>query len=163
LTAVSLVRGKNLRTGCDIEQIRPRAKAAEIADKFFSSSEKNYLFSGGTFDQTRFHQIWTLKECFLKLRGFSVLDMQKAPSFIDDEGHFAFDEAVSSPISFYVYELKDLALALIDETYLLAVAIEGTKQHRPDLRWFSQSFLSTRSIVEIKAAPSPTRTVSPKM
>jgi len=82
LAAVSLVRGKNLRTGCDVELVRPRAGAPAIAEEFFTAPERDYIESGGSFEETRFYQIWTLKECFLKLRGLSVFDMAGAPSFV---------------------------------------------------------------------------------
>jgi len=162
LTAVSLVRGINLRTGCDVERIRPRIKAEGIAENYFSSSEKDYLFTEGRFDETRFYEIWTLKECFLKLRGLSVFDMAASPSFISDgsscKGHFAFSAAVSSPLSFRLYELSDGK----GERYMLATVLEGAAETPPVIRWFSQSALVCKMIAEIKAAPNPAETVSPK-
>jgi len=164
LAAVSHARGG--RTGCDIEMIRPRPGAREIAKDFFSAAEQNYLFSGGGFDEARFYQIWTLKECFLKLRGLSVFDMAASPSFIRDDGkgreqaktevlqepqiscQFAFTEAVSSPLSFYLYELSGGD----GQCYMLATAIEGTEQQRPQIQWFSQVSLACKMIAEIKAA-----------
>jgi phosphopantetheinyl transferase len=86
LTAVSLIRGKNLRTGCDVELVRPRARAGEIAQEFFTAPERKYIDSDSRPDGTRFYQIWTLKECFLKLRGLSVFDMAGVPSFINGDG-----------------------------------------------------------------------------
>ena len=169
--AVSLVSGEGLRTGCDIELVRPKVNAREIADKYFSVLESDYIFSikRNKDIEINFFTIWTLKECYLKLRGLSVFDMRKAPSFIcgedPDDGHFAFDAAASSPgitgspLSFYVYELKSAS----GEIYLLSVSIEGDTHLRPEMRCFSQPLLSARSIVEIKAALNPTETVSPKM
>ena len=154
--AVSMVTGKNLHTGCDIELARPRVNAREIAEKFFSAQERDYSFS--TDSKAGFYTIWTLKECFLKLRGLSVFDMHNAPSFICDKGHFAFGSEVLSPLSFYVYELQGKS----GEIYLLSAAIEGAKDLRPEIRWFSQSPLPARIIVEINAALNPTETVSPK-
>ena len=161
ITAVSMVKGEKLRTGCDIELVKRRVNIIEIAKKYFSASERDYIFKVDTnpHDGKKFFIIWTLKECFLKLNGFSVFDMYKAPSFINDEGHFAFDAPVSSPLSFYAYELKGMS----GETYVFSTAVEGAGQLQPDLRWYSKYFLPARSIVEIKAEPSPTETVSPKM
>ena len=91
LTAITFVNGANLRTGCDIERIYPRPGAAKIANAFFSSSEIKYLYTSGDFNEKKFYQIWTLKECFIKLRGLSVFDMADVPSFIkDDEFFFGF-------------------------------------------------------------------------
>ena len=164
-TAVSLVRGEKLRTGCDIQVVKARASTMKIAEVFFSAAERDYIFSRETNkdSEIKFFEIWTLKECFLKLRGLPVFDMSNAPSFVcdagPDQGHFALGAAVPSPLSFYVYGLPGHS----GEQYLLAVAIEGSEQLRPEIRWFSQSFLPARSIAEIKAAASPAETVSPKI
>jgi phosphopantetheinyl transferase len=149
---VSFVRGSGLHTGCDIQLVRPRLNAAEIAGAYFSASEREYAFSG---DEAGFFEIWVLKECFLKLRGFSVFDMPRAPSFISEDGRFGFSGP--DPLSFYLYELN-----LEDERYMLAAALEGADLV-PAIRWFSQGSPPLRSIAEIKAAPSPAKTVSPKI
>jgi len=157
LIAVSMVRGKKLRVGCDVERIRPRMGAEGIAQDFFSVPEKNYLFHQGRFSEMRFYQIWTLKECFLKLRGFSIFDMKSTPSFVNDE-RLDFDEIVSSQLAFRLYEVSGGN----GERYILATAIEGAIEPKPEIRWFSQSFLDCKMIVEIKAVPNPAKTVSPK-
>jgi len=159
LAAVSYVKGENLRTGCDTERVRPRVNAPEIAKTFFAAPEQNYITPQGGFNEARFYAIWTLKECFLKLRGLSVFDMVSCPSFIDAHGEFAVSAAVSSPLSFYLYELSGNPA----ERYMLATAIEGAEQPPPEIRWFSQSFLTCRMIAEIKVAPNPAATVRPKM
>ncbi|MDR2702070.1 MAG: 4'-phosphopantetheinyl transferase superfamily protein [Spirochaetaceae bacterium] len=162
LAAVSLVRGKNQRTGCDVELVRPRPRAKEIAEEFFTAPERGYIESQGRFDGTRFFQIWTLKECFLKLRGLSVFDMPNAPSFICDEGQcrgrFFFSVSGAFPISFNLYELSGAG-----ERYILATALEGTEIEQPEIRWFSQGSADCKSIANIKAAPSPAETVRPKI
>jgi len=160
LTAVSLVKGKNLRTGCDVEFVRPRKRAKEIALEFFTAQERDYIEAGVSFDMTRFYYIWTLKECFLKLKGLSVFDMRGVPSFIsyEDKGQFVFDVVDSSSIFFNLYELTGST----DERYILATAIEGLEE-QPEIRWFSQDFLDCKSIAKIKAAPNPAETVSPKI
>ena len=181
MAAVSFVNGKerrtrgtrlytrmtHLHTGCDIQIVKPGTRMEEIAELFFRAAERDYIFEGGQFDRNRFFEIWALKECFLKLRGFSVFDMASAPSFISAGGpdgfRFAFGETVSSPLSFYLYRLTGNT----GERYYLAAAVEGvasmTRASPPAIRWFSQSFLPCRSIAEIKAAPSPAKTVSPNM
>ena len=166
--AVSLVSGAERRTGCDIQIVRPRPNMGKIADRFFTLPEREYIFADGNTQsaESRFFEIWTLKECFLKLRGLSVFDMASVPSFIsrDGQGQFVFDAAVSSPLLFYLYELTGSG-----ERYFLAAAIEGIDPEvepygsAPVIRWFSQSFLPCRSIAEIKAALSPAKTVNPNM
>jgi 4'-phosphopantetheinyl transferase len=157
LVAVSLVKGKGLRTGCDVELVRPRKGAGKIAEEFFTDPEREYIEGGGSFDLTRFYQIWTLKECFLKLRGFSVFDMSGVPSFINGDG-FLLNTGFEQ-ISFNLYELTGVA----DERYIAAAAIAGTEEEQPEIRWFSQDSLACSSIAKINAAPSPAETVSPKI
>jgi len=159
LTVVSLVRGRQLRTGCDVELVRPRTGAGKIAEEFFTVPEREYIESGGGFDITRFYQIWTLKECLLKLKGLSVFEMGGIPSFISGEGTYTFGTAVFSPLSFSLYELTGNA----GEHYILATALEGTEIDQPEIRWFSRDSLACKSIAKIKAAPSPAETVSPKI
>ncbi|MDR0494538.1 MAG: 4'-phosphopantetheinyl transferase superfamily protein [Treponema sp.] len=142
LAAVSFVRGKNLRTGCDLELVRKRSKAPAIAADSFSVSERDYVFFQGCFDEKRFFQIWTLKECYIKLRGLSVFDMVKVPSFIHGES-FAFNAGLVSPLAFYLYELS-----AADERYILATAIEGTEE-TPEIRWFSQARMSCECMAKI--------------
>ena len=157
LTAVSHVKGGNLRTGCDVERVRPRTGAGKIAEEFFSAPEKDYVFQDG-FNEARFYEIWTLKECYIKLRGLSVFDMPACPSFIGGvKNEFAFDAAVSSPLSFCLYELSGGL-----EHYMLAAALEGAEQQPPEIRWFSHVSLACKKIAEIKAALKPAETVRPK-
>ena len=163
MAAVSLVNGENLRTGCDIQIARPMKNAREIAETFFSAAECGYTCAGGHFDKNRFFEIWTLKECFLKLRGLSVFDMASTPSFIGSDKksreRFIFNEAVSIPVTFFLYGLAGNTGGI----YYLAAAAEGRDQAEPEIRWLSESFLPCKRIAKIKAAASPARTVNPKM
>ena len=165
MAAVSMVKGGTLHTGCDIQIVRPGLSIREIAGEFFTDQEKQYIFSSGgrQLEENRFFEIWALKECYLKLRGLSVFDMACTPSFIraglSDHGSFAFGEAVSSPLSFCLYELAGDT----GPRYFLAAALEGGDFIQPEIRWLSQSFLPCRSIAVIKATLRPDRTVSPNM
>jgi phosphopantetheinyl transferase len=144
ITAVSFVKGSNLRTGCDIQLVQARANTKKIAEKNFCASERSYIFTQGEneYSKTRFFEIWALKECLLKLRGLTVFDMVKIPSFIDDsDSHFTLGETVTLPLSFYLYELINLG-----EHYILAAAIEGAEHCRPEIQWFSESTLPCRNI-----------------
>jgi phosphopantetheinyl transferase len=144
------------RTGCDVEIIRPRKNTGKIARDFFSSNEYGYICPRGMIDETRFYQIWTLKECIIKLRGLSIFNMVKCPSFINNEGRFFNADTF---ISFYQYELTGGA----EERYILTTALDSERQIPPTLRWFSHFSLDCRSIAEIKAAPSPVDTQSPNI
>ena len=158
--AVSLVRGQNLHareegqtpavkpspgapgkkagTGCDIQLVRPRKNIRKIAEEFFCAAERDYIFPPGKtqYDPAKFFHIWALKECFLKLRGLSIFDMPKVPSFITynagDRKCCVLNTNIFPSISFYLYELADT-----DRRYILAAAIEGAGEIRPEICWFS--------------------------
>jgi len=158
LAVVSYVKGENTRTGCDVELVRPRAMAKKIAEEFFTAQERNYIESEGRFDEIRFYQIWTLKECFLKLKGLSVFDIHDAPSFSFGGEPQVLGKGILSPIFFNLYELKGGG-----EHYILASAVEGKEECQPEIRWFSDESLSCKIIAKIKAEPNPAQTVSPKI
>ncbi|MCL1959773.1 MAG: 4'-phosphopantetheinyl transferase superfamily protein [Spirochaetes bacterium] len=143
MVAVSHVSGDELRTACDIQFVKLRTNTMQIAKKFFTESEIEYILH----NEKSFFEIWTLKECFLKLRGFSVFDMKNVPSFIY-EGKFSdrcLSDGLSSPLSFFLYELGDCS----ENQYMLAVCIEGEGQPAPKIKWFSQTFLPCRNIAKI--------------
>lgn len=159
--AVSYIDKKDYRVGCDIERIRTRKRIEKIAEDKFSASENNYLFSDGTFNEVNFFRIWTLKECYIKLRGLSIFDMSKVPSFINEipqtqNYDFSFCADVSKPLTFRLYELSS------EEKihFILAEAIEG-EYLQPEILWLSSLTLDCRITAEIKAAPNPAHTVSP--
>jgi hypothetical protein len=124
---------------------------------FFSVSEREYVSAQRACNDKRFFHILTLKECYIKLKGLSVFDMAKVPSFISG-GEFAFCSAGDSPLAFYLYELGDA-----EGCYMLAAAFEGTGREPPEVKWFSQSSLPCTSIAKINAPLNPTETVRPKM
>ena len=173
LAAVSVVRGKSstapspgttnsllpMRTGCDVELVKRRKYSQKIAQDYFSPAELEYVSNNGNFDEARFFHIWTLKECYIKLRGLTVFDLKKIPSFIgspavgnweqacandDQSGHFCFCENTEQPLTFFLYELTGA-----EERYILAVAAEGADL-KPTIKWFSQSALACKTITEIR-------------
>ena len=144
LIAVSYASGKNIRTGCDIEKIRDRKSADEIAKDYFSESENIYLYEDSGFNLTRFYEIWTLKECFIKLRGLSIFDMAKVPSFIQDN-NFLFYSDSSLPVTFRLYNIQNEN----NENYMMACAFEGAALNQPEIRIFSSS-LCCKMTAEIK-------------
>jgi phosphopantetheinyl transferase len=140
MAAVSVVYG-GCKTGCDIQIVKSKTNTLKIAEKVFSAAEREYIKK----DRARFFEIWALKECYLKLRGFSVFDMPKAPCFIRNNEFCLEGEYAALPLSFYLYELSGGGAR-----YMLAAAIEGGGIN-PETRWFSTSVLPCKSIAEIKA------------
>jgi hypothetical protein len=143
MVAVSHVSGMGIHTACDIQFVKPRANTMLIAGNFFTDSEREYILH----NEKRFFEIWTLKECFLKLHDFSVFNMKSAPSFIFG-GEFSikcFHDSLSSPLSFFLYELGERN----DRQYMLSACIEGVEQPNPEIKWVSGSSLPCRNIAII--------------
>jgi len=143
IVVVSHVSGKSINTACDVQFVKLRSNTTQIAENFFTDSEKEYI----SRNEKRFFEVWTLKECFLKLHGFSVFDMKNVPSFIY-EGNFSskqLSNSLSLPFSFFLYELGDYN----ENQYMLAACVEGEKQPAPEIKWFSQGFLNCGNIAKI--------------
>ncbi len=91
--------------GIDIEalrEIRP-----QLAKRTCSTSELDYIYSGGSFDSARFLQIWTAKEAVLKLRGTGIAADLRAISVADRAG-LRFDG-----LRFYHSLTADYALTVV--------------------------------------------------
>jgi len=143
LVVVSHITGGGIRTACDVQFVNPRKNTMRIAETFFTDSETEYVLC----NEKRFFEIWTLKECFLKLHGNSVFDMKNVPSFIY-KGRFSernFLDRLNSPFSFFLYELGDCH----DRQYILAACIEGAEHLVPEIKWFSNTSLTCRNIAKI--------------
>lgn len=81
LVACAVVRGPEI--GIDVERIARVAKPADIANRFFASSEIARLVACSATDYpTMFTELWTLKEAYLKALGTGLTTSL---------GSFAFD------------------------------------------------------------------------
>jgi phosphopantetheinyl transferase len=145
------------RTGCDVEYLNPRltSRSEKIVRRFFAPSEQDYLNAASTDleYQRRFYRVWTLKECFLKLKGLSVLAMPEAPVFsvTTQTGEFGSSSyhhhQDNLALIFYIYEIGS------EQTnrYILSVVRETDPLKRtrpPKLRWFSsETLLETETIL----------------
>jgi phosphopantetheinyl transferase len=58
--------------GVDIERIKKRDNAAEIAQMFFPPEETARCFLAGSFDLLRFYHAWTEREATLKRYGLTL-------------------------------------------------------------------------------------------
>ena len=176
MVAVSFVQNKNektvLRTGCDIQLIKPRANADGIAEDYFTQAERDYIFQDGKTQagEVRFFHIWSLKECFIKLKGLSVFNMAEVPSFIHPDASsrhkaagsnktsdcFCFCTKTPSPITFYLYELFDLSESYVFVTAIETHSIEGSIEKpfniQPQICWFSHPSLTIKKIAEINSS-----------
>jgi hypothetical protein len=147
--AINPANGLFLRVGCDVQHISPGKNREALARKHYSPGENGYIDAAGdTADEERigrFYRIWALKECYLKAKGLSVLDMRTSPSFAVRDG---LVKKVPVPFGFFLYELDGgsadhYALAVCRETGILAAA------PLPEIRWFSAA-LALKQIAAIE-------------
>ena len=74
--------------GIDVERVRPVSDAAQLAERFFTAAEAEFL-KGLTGDrqQAAFFRIWTQKEAFLKATGEGITGLQRVEVALpEDEG-----------------------------------------------------------------------------
>jgi hypothetical protein len=135
--AINPASGLPFRVGCDVQHISPGKSREAIARKYYSPGENSYIGAAGdTADKERigrFYRIWVLKECYLKAKGLSVLDMRISPSFAARDG---LVKEAPVPFGFFLYELDGGSTG----RYLLAVCRETglpAAAPLPEIRWFS--------------------------
>jgi 4'-phosphopantetheinyl transferase len=62
--------GEGLRVGVDVEQLRPRARALDLAERFFAPEETRWLAAQAEAARTlAFLRLWCAKEAVLKAHG----------------------------------------------------------------------------------------------
>ncbi|MDR1128489.1 MAG: 4'-phosphopantetheinyl transferase superfamily protein [Treponema sp.] len=140
---INPANGLPFRVGCDIQHVSPGKNREAIARRYYSPGENSYIAAAPDASDRidRFYQIWALKECCLKARGLSVLDMRDSPSFAGREGP---GKEPSLPFCFFLYALESPA-----GHYLLAVCRENPPPDPaqpdatppPEIRWYSSALI----------------------
>jgi hypothetical protein len=148
---ISPLHGLPLRAGCDVQYVSPGKNREAVARKYYTPGENAYISAAGDEAERigRFYRIWVLKECYLKARGLSVLDMRTSPPFAAQEGLLKNTEA---SFCFFLYELGGNT----GDRYLLAVCRETEPllatpllaAPLPEIRWYSPA-LELRQIAAI--------------
>ncbi|MDR0708332.1 MAG: 4'-phosphopantetheinyl transferase superfamily protein [Treponema sp.] len=147
MVAIGYVPSGAFRIGCDIQFMDECKNMDGIAKRAFSSAERHFLVSAADSAErlTRFYQIWTFKESYIKLHGLSVFDMLKAPDFTR-----AFFQENSV---FCQYRLGNEA----SEQYILYCMWETSncaknagKETCPEVRWFSEAPLYCHALRHAK-------------
>jgi 4'-phosphopantetheinyl transferase len=96
---VACAIGSNALVGVDVERIELSHPVQDIADRYFSEKEAAWLRqSSGGLRSTRFAELWTLKEAFLKASGVGFFGSLTAASFRLDE-HPCIEISKSSGIN----------------------------------------------------------------
>jgi hypothetical protein len=112
-----------LHTGCDIQFIYSNRFHKTIASRVFGEQEQHYIAAaaGNAEQETRFCEVWTLKECFLKACGTfedSVFTMKTFPCFALN-GVLPRSGIVHG-LAYFLYKCTDSGTA----PYILAVGRE---------------------------------------
>ena len=96
--------------GIDLERIDERREVEQIAQRFFSDKERNWLEAG---PKARFYMLWVLKEAFVKAHGQSIFfGLEKLRCVVEPPDIFARStEAGFSDLSLYRRDDMFLALA----------------------------------------------------
>jgi phosphopantetheinyl transferase (holo-ACP synthase) len=167
--------GRALNVGCDIQLVKTGKMRRYITQKFYAPEERKYIENAGGglcldtnvndhIANLRFHQIWVLKEAFLKAHGLSVIEIKKAPAFMFSQNNdFGKAQGTSNEITgtsrkcgamkitvctnpinkitgmrYFLYESREEN----SERYVMAAAIEESENSEPpELRWYTQPCL----------------------
>lgn len=112
------------RVGIDVEPIDPGVDALHIAASYFSADEAASLQRCSPEERpSRFCELWTLKEAFLKAIGTGLAWPPDCVSFRVGDGPIAV--VPTQPGEQWAFELVD-----VDSGYKLAVAIDDSANRR---------------------------------
>ncbi|MCP3742353.1 4'-phosphopantetheinyl transferase family protein [Rossellomorea sp. BNER] len=87
----------------------------DIAHQFFTAKECEYIFSSEEQKLSRFYEIWTLKESYIKAIGLGLSIPLNSFSIIKQESYFTVETEKSMDVPLYLTQIK------LDHAYKLAV------------------------------------------
>jgi 4'-phosphopantetheinyl transferase len=96
--------------GVDVERIDRKTEILDLADRFFSHSEVRALRALPSSERLRrFVAIWTLKESYIKARGFGLTQPLHQFSFLLDQEEIgvAFDESMAEEATHWRFALLE--------------------------------------------------------
>jgi 4'-phosphopantetheinyl transferase len=102
--------GERVAIGADLEQMRPRPRALDLARRFLAASEVDWL--EGLPEPTRqpaFIRLWCAKEAVLKAHGRGLAFGLDKLAFAEDNGMLhldACDRALGLPTDWLLYECE---------------------------------------------------------
>lgn len=111
--ALVLALGESIQLGVDIEQLRPRPRARELAQRFFHPDEIAWL-AGQPAEAvgTWFIRLWCAKEAVLKAHGKGLSFGLHKLAFAEASGALrlvACDSALGGPEQWHLHEWTPLA------------------------------------------------------
>ncbi|MEK4562925.1 4'-phosphopantetheinyl transferase superfamily protein [Staphylococcus sp. FSL K6-3157] len=120
--SVCVVSDKNV--GIDIEKIE--AIDLDIAKKYFALTESQYIMNAQNSDVqfNRFFEVWTMKECYLKLLGIGMY--KELDSFSITPGRESYNIVETGKDMSQIFSFFH---NLVFEKYALSVILEATNQN----------------------------------
>ncbi|WP_123770092.1 4'-phosphopantetheinyl transferase family protein [Vulcaniibacterium tengchongense] len=109
--ALAVALGRDVEVGIDLERLRPRARALELAARFFAAEEVAWLHqapSAAVRDHA-FLRLWCAKEAVLKAHGHGLAFGLHRLRFADGGGALrlvACDPALGRPADWRLVELR---------------------------------------------------------
>ncbi|WP_052101455.1 4'-phosphopantetheinyl transferase family protein [Novilysobacter arseniciresistens] len=103
--------GHRLRVGVDLEWLRPRPRAGELARRFFDPREADWLAARPPSTRTdAFIRLWCAKEAVLKAHGRGLsFGLDRLHIVIDDDGEprlAGCDPALGAPADWQLRQLR---------------------------------------------------------
>lgn len=103
--------GRGVRVGIDLERLRPRARALELARRFFTAPELAWLHAAPStaVRDHGFLRLWCAKEAVLKAHGHGISFGLHRLRFAEDAGSLRLvecDAALGAPAEWTLQELS---------------------------------------------------------
>lgn len=103
--------GDGVRVGIDLERLRPRARALELAERFFTAGELAWLHAmpSAAVRDHAFLRLWCAKEAVLKAHGHGISFGLDRLRFDEFDGHLQLvecDLALGHPEDWELRELQ---------------------------------------------------------
>ena len=119
---VACVVGVGADVGIDVEKIERTLDIDPIVERYFSPVELAWLRLADTEQRvTRFYELWTLKEAFVKCTGAGLRDLHESGTFeVSPDGVIHFRAPVSRALEQWQY-----AVFAPGSLYRLAVAVNS--------------------------------------
>jgi 4'-phosphopantetheinyl transferase len=121
---LAFVRGPEL--GVDVEKIRPVRDLKDLANRFFSVSERQQLNALGSEDElhTAFFRCWTRKEAYIKGKGEGLsIPLHQFDVSLEPDATQALTATRPEPSEAERWLVRDVSF---DPSYVAALAIEVT-------------------------------------
>lgn len=106
-----LAAAQGVQLGVDLEWLRPRPRALQLARRFFSATEADWLADlPGAAIEPAFVRIWCAKEAVLKAHGRGIaFGLHRLRFALDADGRLqlvACDPALGDPRHWHVHEIR---------------------------------------------------------